>query len=87
MGLFNSISLIARKAIGRLLAIVKSFVERAELDGAIVESPKCVNKAIKAMGDADGGRVLFDAYDVRVVAASGSTEARTCTINELNEIL
>jgi len=87
MGLINSISLIARRAIGRLLAIVKSFVERAELDGAIVESPKCVNKAIKAMGDADGGRVLFDAYDVRVVAASGSTEARTCTINELNEIL
>jgi hypothetical protein len=87
MGLINSISLIARRAIGRLLAIVKSFVERAELDGAIVESPKCVNKAIKTMGDADGGRVLFDAYDVRVVAASGSTEARTCTINELNEIL
>ncbi len=87
MGLINSISLIARKAIGRLLAIVKSFVERVELDGAIVESPKCVNNAIKAMGDADGGRVLFDAYDVRVVAASGSTEARTCTINELNEIL
>jgi len=87
MGLINSISLIARKAIGKLLAIVKSFVEIAELDGAIVESPKCVNKAIKAMGDADGGRVLFDAYDVRVVAESGSTEARTCTINELNEIL
>ena len=87
MGLLNSISLIARRAVGRLLAIVKSFVERAELDGAIVESPRCVNNAIKAMGDADGGRVLFDAYDVRVVAASGSTEARTCTINELNEIL
>jgi hypothetical protein len=87
MGLINSISLIARKAIGRLLAIVKSFIKRAELDGAIVESPKCVNKAIKAMGDADGGRVLFDAYDLRVVTASGSTEARTCTINELNELL
>ena len=87
MGLINSISLIARKAIGRLLAIVKSFVERAELDGATVEAKKCVNNAIKAMGDADGGRVLFEAYDVRVVAASGSTEARTCTINELNEIL
>ena len=87
MGLINSISLIARKAIGRLLAIVKSFIERAELDGAILESPKCVNKAIKAMGDADSGRVLFDAYDLRVVTASGSTEARTCTINELNELL
>ncbi len=87
MGLLNSISLIARRAVGRLLAIVKSFIERAELDGAIVESPKCVNNAIKAMGDADGGRVLFDAYDLRVVTASGSTEARTCTINELNELL
>ena len=87
MGLINSISLIARRAIGKLLAIVKSFVERVELDGATVEAKKCVNNAIKAMGDADGGRVLFDAYDVRVVAASGSTEARTCTINELNEIL
>jgi len=29
----------------------------------------------------------MDAYDVRVVAAGGDTEARTCTINELNEIL
>ena len=87
MGLLNSISLIARKAVGRLLAIVKEFIERAELDGAIVESPKCVNKAIKAMGDADMGRVLFDAYNTRVVTASGSTEARTCTINELNELL
>lgn len=87
MGLFNSISLVARKAVGRLLVAVKDFIERAETDGAVVESPKCVNKAIKAMGEADGGRVLFDAYNVRVVAASGSTEARTCTINELNEIL
>ena len=87
MGLFNSISLIARKAVGRLLAIVKEFISRAELDGAIVESPKCVNKAIKAMGEADGGRVLFDAYNLRVVAANGYTEARTCTINELNELL
>ena len=87
MGLLNSISLIARRAVGKLLASVKDFIVRVETDGGVVESPKCVNNAIKAMGDADGGRVLFDAYDVRVVAASGSTEARTCTINELNEIL
>ena len=87
MGLLNNISLIARRAIGKLLAIVKEFIERAETDGAVVESPKCVNKAIKAMGEADAGRVLFDAYDVRVVAASGSTEARTCTINQLNNLL
>lgn len=87
MGLFNSISLVARKAVGRLLAAVKDFIVRAESDGAVVESPKCVNKAIKAMPQADGGRQLFDAYNLRVVTASGSTEARTCTINELNEIL
>lgn len=87
MGLLNSISLIARRAVGKLLAAVKDFIVRAESDGAIVESPKCVNEAIKAMGDADGGRVLFDAYNIRVVTASGSTEARTCTINELNNLL
>ena len=87
MGLLNNISLIARRAVGKLLAIVKEFIERAETDGAVVESPKCVNKAIKAMGEADGGRLLFDAYNVRVVAASGGTEARTCTINELNNLL
>ena len=72
---------------GFAAAIASAFKSRVIADGAIVESLNCVNKAIKAMGDADGGRVLFDAYDVRVIAASGSTEARTCTINELNEIL
>ena len=86
MGLLNSISLIARKAVGKLLAAVKDFIVRVESDSAIVESPKCVNKAIKAMPEADLGRQLFDAYDLRVVTASGSTEARTCTINELNEL-
>jgi len=87
MGLFNSISLIARRAVGKLLAIVKLLVSRAEADGGYVESVKCVNKAIKNSPEADLGRQLFDAYSVRVVTASGSTEARTCTINELNEIL
>lgn len=87
MGLLNSISLIARRAVGKLLAAVKDFVTRAEADGAIVESPKCVNKAIKSMPEADRGRQLMDAYDVRVVADSGDTEARTCTINELNELI
>ena len=37
MGLFNSILLVARKAVGRLLAAVKDFIERAETDGATVE--------------------------------------------------
>jgi len=87
MTLINSISLISRRAIGKLLASVKDFIFRVEADGAIVEGIKCLNKAIKAMPEADLGRQLFDAYNLRVVAASGSTEARTCTINELNEIL
>ncbi len=87
MILINSISLIARRAVGKLLAAVKDFIVRVESDGAIVESPKCLNNAIKNSPEADLGRQLFDAYSVRVVAASGATEARTCTINELNEIL
>ena len=87
MGLLNSISLIARRAVGKLLASVKDFIVRVESDGGVMESPKCVNKAIKNSPEADLGRQLFDAYSVRVVTASGATEARTCTINELNEIL
>lgn len=87
MGLLNSISLIARRAVGKLLSSVKDFIVRVESDGGIVESSKCVNNAIKNSPEADSGRQLFDAYSVRVVAASGATEARTCTINELNEIL
>jgi len=87
MGLFNSISLVARKAVGKLLAAVVAFISRAETDGGVVESERCVHNAIRRSPEADEGRQLFDAYDLRVVTASGSTEARTCTINELNEIL
>lgn len=87
MGLLNSISLIARKAVGKLLAAVTDFISRVELDGGVVESERCVHNAIRRSPEADLGRQLFDAYDLRVVTASGSTEARTCTINELNEIL
>lgn len=66
---------------------VLDFRTRALNDGAIVEGLKCLNDAIKNMPDADPGRVLFDAYDLRVETSGGSTEARTCTINELNELL
>ncbi len=51
------------------------------------EGAQCVQDALNALPTADAGRVLFDAYDTRVIADSGSTEARTCTINELNAIL
>jgi len=63
------------------------FKKRAVADGAIVESISCAKNGIKSMPDADPGRVLFDAYDLRIETAGGSTEARTCTINELNELL
>ena len=87
MGLINSISLIARKAVGKLLAAVVDFISRVQTDGGIVESERCVHNAIRQSPEADLGRQVFDAYDLRVVTASGSTEARTCTINELNELL
>ncbi len=69
------------------LKSVLDFRTRALNDGAVIEALKCLNTAVKDMPDADPGRVLFDAYNVRVVAASGGTEARTCTINELNNLL
>ena len=52
-----------------------------------MEAFECVSKSLRRFPQADRGRQLMDAYDVRVVAAGGDTEARTCTINELNEIL
>ena len=59
----------------------------AALNSLIFEGAQCVQDALNALPTADAGRVLFDAYDTRVIADSGSTEARTCTINELNAIL
>ena len=60
---------------------------RAEADGGVVEAFECVSKTLRRYPQADRGRQLMDAYDVRVVADSGDTEARTCTINELNELI
>lgn len=63
------------------------FQNRALEDGATMEAFECVSKVLRRFPQSDRGRQLMDAYDVRVVADSGDTEARTCTINELNEIL
>jgi hypothetical protein len=60
---------------------------RVEADGGVVEAFECVSKSLRRFPQADRGRQLMDAYDVRVVAAGGDTEARTCTINELNELI
>lgn len=87
MGLLNSISLIRVKAVSKLLASVLSFASRAEADGAIVESIRCVNKAIKASGTIDGGEFLFNHYSLRVSSVGGTTEASACTTTELNELL
>jgi hypothetical protein len=52
-----------------------------------MEAFECVSKSLRRFPQADRGRQLMDAYDVRVEAAAGDTEARTCTINELNELI
>ena len=63
------------------------FQQRALEDGATMEAFECVSKSLRRFPQANLGRQLMDAYDTRVVADSGDTEARTCTIDELNEIL
>jgi len=62
------------------------FQQRALADGATMEAFECVSKSLRRFPQADRGRQLMDAYDTRVVAAGGGTEARTCTINELNDL-
>ena len=64
-----------------------NFGTRVLDDGATIESYACAADKINTSPTADIGRQLFDSYNIRVATASGSTEARTCTINELNELL
>jgi hypothetical protein len=64
----------------------QDFGTRVLNDGATIESYECANDAILATPTANIGRQLFDAYDARVALASGNTEARDCTINELYEL-
>ena len=64
----------------------EDFGTRVLTDGATIESYECASAAILATPIANIGRQLFDAYDARVEAASGSTEARDCTITELYEL-
>lgn len=69
---------------GGIDAIARAFRDRVETDDGIVEAIACLNKAVVSMPPADFGRVTFDAYSSRVTTDSGTTEARTCTINALN---
>ena len=64
-----------------------NFGTRVFADGATIESYACVTAVINNFPTANAGRGIFDAYNLRVVGAGGSTEAKSCTITELNEIL
>ena len=57
---------------------------RALTDGAVMEGFGCASEAIRTMGERDSGEALFNAYNTRVVADSGATEARICTIKEIS---
>lgn len=60
-----------------------NFGTRVLDDGATIESYACAANEINTSPIANVGRQLFDAYNTRVKAASGDTEARDCTITEL----
>lgn len=59
---------------------------RALADGAVMEAFGCAAEVIRTMPDKDSPEELFVAYDTRVVSAGGSTEARLCTINAIDEL-
>lgn len=71
---------------GGLLPIVREFQTRVTGDGGTIEALPCLNKVVATMPPFDFGRYTFDAYDVRVTTDSGLTEARTCTINAINNL-
>ena len=66
---------------------VAYFKDRILGDGAVIDGFECAVTDLRVFPAADFGRQLFDAYDARCEAASGDTEARVCTINELNDLL
>lgn len=72
---------------GPIAAAVSDFVKRVKADGGTVESPACLRAAIKAMPNADSPDSLFAAYNLRVVAAGGTTEAKDCTITKLGQTI
>tara|TARA_R110000822_G_scaffold91101_1_gene210199 strand:+ start:562 stop:861 length:300 start_codon:yes stop_codon:yes gene_type:complete len=63
---------------------VDALKTRALADGAIMEGFGCAAEAIRTMGAKDSGEMIFNAYNTRVVADSGSTEGRICTIKEIS---
>lgn len=67
--------------------ILSAFELRVSDDSGIFESPDCVLAKLQSYPDADEGRRLFDIYNERCEDLSGSTEARSCTIDELNALL
>jgi len=66
---------------------LKDYIDRVAQDGGLVEAISCVRRAVNALPEANEGRLIFEAYDVRVVADLGLTEARDCTITEINNLL
>jgi hypothetical protein len=71
---------------GGLPTWAKNYRDRMNTEGATLEGLKCVTRAVGALPQADKGRVAFDAYNTRTTSDGGSIEARTCTINAINEL-
>ena len=63
-----------------------AFQQRVLLDDGELEAFECVSKALRRFPQADDGRLTYEPYAARVVADSGVLEARTCTINDINEL-
>lgn len=69
-----------------LNAIVAKFISRVKKEGGIIEAASCVTKTLNSYPEQETSRVLMDAYIVRVETASGTVEAKQCSINELIRI-
>ena len=66
-----------------------AFQSRVVADGGVMEDEvfRCINKALRRLPQADLGRTYYEAFETRVLADSGSIEARSCVITEVNELL
>jgi hypothetical protein len=63
-----------------------AFQQRVLLDGGELEAFECVSKQLRRYPQADDGRLVYEPYAARVIADSGTLEARACTINDINDL-
>lgn len=86
MFITNTLTRIFLGGLIGLPPILRDFVDRVESIGGEVESIDCLRSALNDFPQADEGRLVYEAFEARVLALNGSIEARDCFIESYNNL-